>query len=40
VESGARLREILEAMEPGRSIAALIQRNEGRIFVAVRIPKD
>ena len=40
VENAARLREMLDAIEPGRSIAALIQRNEGRIFVAVRIPKD
>ncbi len=40
VESAAGLREMLDAIEPGRSVAALIQRNEGRIFVAVRIPKD
>jgi len=40
VGSASRLREMLDAIEPGRSIAVLIQRNEGRIFVAVRIPKD
>lgn len=40
VESAARLREMLDTIEPGRSIAVLIQRNEGRIFVAVRMPKD
>jgi serine protease Do len=40
VESAAKLRDLLDAIEPGRSVAALIQRNEGRIFVAVRVPKD
>ncbi len=40
VTSAMQLRELLEHIEPGRSIAALIQRNEGRIFVAIRIPKD
>lgn len=40
VESASALREMLDAIEPGRSVAALIQRNEGRIFVAVRIPKE
>ena len=40
VENAAKLRELLDAIEPGRSVAALIQRNEGRIFVAVRLPKD
>ncbi len=40
VESVSKLRELLDTIEPGRSVAALIQRNEGRIFVAVRLPKD
>jgi serine protease Do len=40
VESAAKLRDLLDVIEPGRSVAALIQRNEGRIFVAVRVPKD
>ena len=40
VENSVKLRELLDGIEPGRSVAALIQRNEGRIFVAVRLPKD
>ena len=40
VENAVKLRELLDGIEPGRSVAALIQRNEGRIFVAVRLPKD
>jgi serine protease Do len=29
----------LEAIEPGRAVAMLIQRGEGRMFYAIRIPK-
>ncbi|MGE5154722.1 MAG: DegQ family serine endoprotease [Bdellovibrio bacteriovorus] len=30
---------ILEAIEPGRSVAALIQRGDGRMFYALKLPK-
>jgi serine protease Do len=30
---------ILEAIEPGRSVAVLIQRDDGRMFYAIRVPK-
>jgi len=40
VTDAARFREILDAIEPGRSVAALIQRGDGRMFFAVRIPKE
>ena len=35
----AGLNRILEALEPGRSISVLIQRGEGRMFYALRVPK-
>ena len=39
--SGAKqFRELLGGIEPGRSVAALIQRGDGRMFFAVRIPKE
>ncbi|MBS1202979.1 MAG: serine peptidase [Chromatiaceae bacterium] len=31
---------ILEAIDPGRSVAVLIQRGDGRMFYAIRIPKS
>ena len=31
---------ILEAIEPGRSVAVLIQRGDGRMFYAIRTPKS
>ncbi|MCB2264048.1 MAG: DegQ family serine endoprotease [Candidatus Thiosymbion ectosymbiont of Robbea hypermnestra] len=40
VESAARFRELLEEVEPGRSVAVLIQRGDGRLFYAVRIPQE
>jgi serine protease Do len=40
VEDAKQFRELLEAIEPGRSVAALIQRGEVRVFFAVRIPGD
>jgi serine protease Do len=40
VTDADRLREILAGIEPGRSVAALVQRGEGRMFFAVRIPKE
>jgi serine protease Do len=36
----AGFREILDAIEPGRSVAALVQRGDGRIFFAVRVPQE
>lgn len=40
VEDAARFRELLEGIESGRSVAVLIQRGDGRIFYAVRIPEE
>jgi serine protease Do len=39
VDDLAGFNRILEAIEPGRSVAALIQRGDGRMFYAIRIPK-
>ena len=35
----AGFNRILDALEPGRSVAVLIQRGDGRMFYALRIPK-
>jgi serine protease Do len=40
VENAKHFRELLAKIEPGRSVAALIQRGAGRMFFAVRIPKE
>lgn len=40
VEDAKQFRGLLEGAEPGRSVAALIQRGDGRMFLAVRIPKE
>jgi serine protease Do len=40
VEDTRQFRELLEGVEPGRSVAALIQRGDGRVFFAVRIPEE
>jgi len=40
VESAAQFRELLDNVEPGRSVAVLIQRGDGRLFYAVRIPQE
>ncbi len=40
IESPPQLKEILDGFEPGRSVALLIQRGEGRLFYAVRIPAE
>ena len=40
VENAKQFRELLEAVEPGRSIATLIQRGDERMFFAVRIPAE
>ena len=39
VDSLEGFNRILEAIEPGRSVAALIQRGDGRMFYALRLPK-
>ncbi len=40
VQDAKQFRELLDGIEPGRSVAALIQRGDGRVFFAVRIPKE
>ena len=40
VTSADQFREIIDGVESGRSVAALVQRGDGRMFFAVRIPKD
>jgi serine protease Do len=30
---------VLEVIEPGRTVAVLIQRGDGRVFYAIRVPK-
>jgi serine protease Do len=40
VKDAAHFRELLDALAPDRSVAVLIQRGEGRMFFAVRIPKE
>jgi serine protease Do len=34
-----QLKDYLDKIEPGRSVAALVQRGDGRMFFAIRIPK-
>lgn len=40
VEGAKQFRELLADIEPGRSVATLIQRGDGRVFFAVRIPEE
>ena len=40
VQDLASFNRILESIEPGRSVAVLIQRGDGRMFYAVKIPKS
>jgi serine protease Do len=40
VENLEGFNRILEGIEPGRSVAVLIQRGDGRMFYALRLPKD
>jgi serine protease Do len=40
VEDLEGFNRILEGIEPGRSVAVLIQRGDGRMFYALRLPKD
>ena len=40
VSDAKQFRELLDGIEPGRSVAVLVQRGDGRMFFAVRIPKE
>ncbi|EXJ14710.1 HtrA protease/chaperone protein [Imhoffiella purpurea] len=40
VENVAGFKRILDAIEPGRSVAVLVQRGEGRMFYAIKVPKS
>jgi serine protease Do len=40
VQSAAQFKQIIDKAEPERSIAALIQRGDGRMFFAIRVPKQ
>jgi serine protease Do len=40
VEDAKQFRELIGGIEPGRSVAVLVQRGDGRRFFAVRIPKE
>ncbi len=40
VENADQLKQTLDALEPGRSVAVLIQRGDGRMFFPLRIPKE
>ena len=39
VESAEQFAAVLEEIKPGRSVAVLVQRRDGRMFFAVRIPE-
>ncbi len=39
VDDLAGFNRLLESLEPGRSVAVLVQRGEGRMFYALRVPK-
>lgn len=40
VDGTKQFRELLDRLEPGRSVAALVQRGDGRMFFAIRIPRE
>jgi serine protease Do len=40
VEGAKQFRELLDSIDPGRSVAVLVQRGDGRMFFAVRVPKE
>lgn len=40
VEGARHFREVLDGLQAGRSVAALVQRGDGRMFFAIRIPKE
>jgi len=39
IADARQLKDFLDKIEPGRSVAALVQRGDGRMFFAIRIPK-
>jgi serine protease Do len=40
VQDANQFKRLLDDLEPGRSVAVLVQRGDGRMFFAVRIPKE
>ena len=40
ITDAAQFNSLLHAVEPGRPVAILIQRGEGRMFFALRLPKE
>lgn len=40
VSSAADFNRILAGIDPGRSVATLVQRGEGRMFYAIKVPKE
>jgi serine protease Do len=39
IQGAKDLRERIEAVSPGRSVAILVQREDGRMFMALRVPE-
>ena len=39
VRDKQQMSEILDQIEPGRSVAVLVQRGDGRLFYPIRVPK-
>lgn len=39
IADARQFKDFLDKIEPGRSVAALVQRGDGRMFFAIRIPK-
>jgi serine protease Do len=35
-----RFRQLLDTVQPGDSVAVLVQRGDGRMFYAIRIPAE
>jgi serine protease Do len=40
VEDTRHFRELLDAAEPGKIVAMLVQRGDGRMFYAIRVPRE
>jgi len=40
VEDTKQFRELLDAAEPGKIVAMLVQRGDGRMFYAIRVPRE
>ncbi len=39
VESAQQFGQLVQALPPGRSVAVLVQRDGGRLFMAMRVPQ-